>query len=81
MTVEAWETVRSTRTPSTPITIPATSSPCSERLDCDAPRYTLSSEAAPLRWAIPAKAYASPAAISRLTAVPSQAAIAFAPSP
>ena len=38
ITVEAWLTVRSTSTPSAPITMPATSSPCSDRPDCDAPR-------------------------------------------
>jgi hypothetical protein len=61
--------------------MPARRRPCNDTPAVEALRKRASSEEAPLRWVRSTNAVASWTATSRLTAVPSQAAIAFGPMP
>jgi hypothetical protein len=73
-TVDAWVTVTSSSTPSAPITIPARSSPESDRFAPPSSRKVASSLEKPVRCVRLVKSTASPAVKNRLPQVPRIAA-------
>ncbi len=79
--MEAWVTVRSSSTPSAPITIPASNSPWTETSSVLALRIDASSEEKPVMWARSVTSSASTSVIARAAAVPRQAAMALGPRP
>src|SRR5919106_3249838 len=81
MTVEAWLTVTSSRTPSAAMTMPASTRPSSERPWTFVRRSEASSEAKPVMWARSVKRTARATVSERQTAVPRAAAIVFGPIP
>src|SRR5919106_844410 len=81
MTVEAWLTVTSSRTPSAAMTMPASTRPSSERPWTFVRRSEASSEAKPVMWARSVKSTARATVSERQTAVPRAAAIVFGPIP
>ena len=82
MTVEAWETVTSSSTPSAPMTTPASTRPGSDSAPSLAPRRRVAcSLTSPVMALSSMNSAASSAVSTRANVVPSIAAALWAPSP